>query len=258
MKTKSSAKNKKMSLKDTLFTKLKDRKTLLSLFVFGSIMVTGTVIAFADDAYAQWSMTTSGDTVVSTVGSENITMYNKWQPAIGQVGDAIEFTDATSYGIAHGSESDNPGTSDFGMSVTFTSNPIPEGVGYSGNVIQKGLANKQGQVKISLVPSSGGTVACRIKGTNGYRTIGSKVIVDDGAWHKATCWRTGIMLGLTVDGITRTTTFNPGSIVTDQPLRIGNKLSTADWTDQHFGKTDCTAWVIGLNAREQALKLTPC
>lgn len=106
-----------------------------------------------------------------------------WQQAEGVVGDAVRFGAASSYGVATGTEDENPGTADFALAVTFTSDPIASGVGYSGNVFQKGLYDRQGQVKISAVAARGGTTTCRVKGRNGFRLMRSRVVVDDGAWH---------------------------------------------------------------------------
>ena len=216
--------------------------------------------ASAAESYGQWTMSTTGNTAPSAIGTEDITLYGQWRPATGDLGEAVEFFDhqAIAYGIAVGSESDNPGTQDFAMGVRFTSEPIPAGIGYSGNVMQKGLANKQGQVKISLYPVNGGTTFCRIKGTNGYKVLKSRVDVDNGSYHTAVCWREGGTIGLTVDGVATTAIFDPGSVATTKPVRIGNKSATAGLTDQHFGKNDCSVWAIGDGSREFALSATPC
>ena len=210
--------------------------------------------------YGHWSMTADGDTIPSLVGSEPLTMYGSWGSTEGAVGEAIEFYDkTTAYGIAHGSEPDNAGTDDFAMGVTFTSESPKAGVGFSGNVMQKGRANKLGQVKLSTLPTPfGGATFCRVKGTNGYRLLKSKVIIDDGAFHTAVCWREGATIGLTVDGETLTLGFDPGTVTTDEPVRIANQAAEGNWADQHLGKNDCAVWVIGAGARELALASTPC
>ncbi len=181
-----------------------------------------------------------------------------WQQVVGRVGEAVEFTAATSLGVALGTESQNPGADDFAMSETFTSQPIPAGVGYSGNVMQKGLFGDPGQIKMQLVPTNGGTVSCRIKGTNGAKMLGSRVLVGDGAWHTATCWREGASIGLTVDGVTKSVQWDPGSIANRKRVTIGNKSATADWTDQHLGSVDCSVYTIGAGARNEALSLINC
>lgn len=222
--------------------------------------VTLSSAAPAAQLYGQWSMTTEGDTAPSIVGAEPLTLYGPWRPADGVVGNAIEFYDkSTAFGIAHGSETDNAGTNDFAMGVTFTSESPKSGVGFSGNVMQKGRANEQGQVKLSTLPTPlGGATFCRVKGTNGYRLLKSKVIIDDGAYHTAVCWREDTTIGLTVDGETLTLAFDAGSVTTDEPVRIGNQAAEGNWSDQHFGRNDCSVWVIGAGSRELALSSTPC
>lgn len=210
--------------------------------------------------YDQWSMTTTGDTVPSMIGTADLTLYGLWRPAAGAVDDAVEFYDkSTAYGIAEGSENDNPDTNDFALGVTFTSAPPDSGVGFSGNVVQKGRASQVGQVKISTLPTPrGGAAFCRVEGTNGYQLLKSKVVIDDGAYHSAVCWREGATIGLSVDGETVTLAWDPGSVSNDEPVRIGNQAAEGNWTDQHFGKNDCVVWVIGVGARELAESSTPC
>lgn len=214
----------------------------------------------AAELYGHWSMTTEGNTVPSLVGAEPLTLYGAWRPAGGVVGDAIEFHGrSTAFGIAHGSEPDNAGTNDFAMGVTFTSESPEADVGFSGNIMQKGRANQQGQVKLSVLPTpSGGATFCRVKGTNGYRLLKSKVIIDDGAYHTAVCWREESTIGLTVDGETLTLAFDAGSITTDEPVRIANQAAEGSSADQHLGKNDCAVWVVGDGSRELALSSTPC
>jgi hypothetical protein len=210
--------------------------------------------------YGQWSMTTEGDTVPSLVGAEPLTLYGPWRPTRGVVGEAIEFSGGiTAYGIAHGTEPDNAGSHDFAMGVTFTSESPEAGVGFSGNVMQKGRANEQGQVKLSVLPTPlGGATFCRVKGTNGFKLLKSKVIIDDGAFHTAVCWREAATIGLTVDGETLTLGFDAGTVTTDEPVRIANQAAEGSSADQHLGRNDCSVWVIGAGARELALASTPC
>jgi hypothetical protein len=213
--------------------------------------------ATAADLYGQWPMSASGNVVPSTTGQADMTLSGSWESTTGAVGDAVRFSAATSYGVVAHSEDANPGTGDFAMGVTFTSDPIADAT--SGNIMQKGLANKQGQVKISLNPTLGGRTFCRVKGTNGYKILKSKVVeVDDGGWHTAICWREGTTVGLTVDGITVSLVFDPGSVTTTLPIRIGNKSATAGYTDQHFGMNDCSVWALGAGARALAVGSTPC
>jgi hypothetical protein len=161
-------------------------------------------------------------------------------------------------GVAPRSADINPGVRDFAMSVVFTSREIPNVDTYSGNLAQKGSYDSPGQIKLQLVPAYDGSVDCRINGRNGSRVLSSRINVDDGRWHTASCWRDGSRVGLTVDGTTTAATFDPGSISNNRAFRIGNKSKSADWTDQHFGSNDCTVYLIGDNARTRAADLTPC
>jgi hypothetical protein len=202
-----------------------------------------------------WGMSNVAD---GSRSSGALTFSGDWQQVSGVVGGAVRFDGAPSSGVARGTEDENPGTGDFAMSLVFTSRSIPAGAGYSGNLMQKGYSSSPGQVKLQLVPANGGTVSCRVKGGHGATFVDSNVNVDDGAWHTASCWREGTRIGLTVDGATRTEAFNAGAISNDQPVRIGNKSSAAGPSDQHFGANDCSVYLIGLNARTDATRLTPC
>jgi hypothetical protein len=176
----------------------------------------------------------------------------------GVIGGAVQFTGAPSSGVAEGTGNFNPGVADFAMSLVFTSRAIPSGVGYSGNLIQKGRSYSQGQVKLQLVPAHGGTVLCTVKGSDGARLLPSRVNVDDGKWHTASCWREGSRIGLTVDGVTRTDTLDVGTIASLEPVRVGNKSALAGASDQHVGANDCAVYLIGDNAKAAAARLTPC
>lgn len=216
----------------------------------------------AEDAviFGHWAMTIKGNTVASMIGAENLRLHGPRRSAVGVVGTAVEFfSKSTAYGIAEGTEGHNPYGKDFAMGVTFTSEPVRSGLGFSGNVMQKGRANRQGQVKISTLPTRiGGATFCRVKGTNGYRLLKSKVVIDDGDFHTAVCWRRSSMIGLTVDRETIRDRFDPGLVFTTEPVRIGNQAAAGNWTDQHFGKNDCSVWAIGNGARSVAAASTPC
>jgi hypothetical protein len=168
--------------------------------------------------------------------------------APGKLGDAVELTQAPSIGTVTNSSNDNPGKHNFAIGVVFTSQRISGG-DYSGNLMQKGLYGDPGQVKLELVPDADGTVACRLKGSSGSKTITSTVTVDDGRWHTTVCWRAGSQVGITVDGVVKSRSWNPGYIGNDRNLVLGNKTSRANASDQHFGRTDFASWVIDPNAR---------
>jgi hypothetical protein len=210
--------------------------------------------AQASVVVGEWGMSQVGN----NTSPDDLTFSGDWQQVSGLVGGAVKFTGAPSLGVARGTKDNNPGAGEFAMSVVFTSRSIPAGVGYSGNLMQKGDYSSPGQVKLQLVPANGGTVNCRVKGAYGATLLHSTVNVDEGAWHTASCWREGSRLGLTVDGVTQTDTYNAGPIRNDQPIRVGNKSSTADSSDQHFGANDCSVYLIGADAKADAARLTPC
>jgi hypothetical protein len=218
------------------------------------VVALGATVVLAPAAFAatpgnSWHMDLSDGVVQDVNGTQPMRFSGQGVgSATGRVGGAVEFTRAPSLGTVANSQNDNPGTGNFAMGLVFTSQPIPSGH-YSGNLMQKGLFADRGQVKLQLVPESQGTVDCRIKGTAGAKVLTSTVNVDDGAWHSAVCWRSGTVIGLTVDGVVRSLSWNPGSIANSKLLTLGNKSMSAGSSDQHFGRTDFTTWVIDPDAR---------
>ena len=73
--------------------------------------------------------------------------------------------------------------------------------------------------------------------------------VDEGAWHTAVCWRAGNVVGITVDGVVTSVTWNPGAISNTRNVVLGNKTATAGAVDQLFGRVDFATWVIDPGAR---------
>ena len=206
--------------------------------------------AFAVTPGNSWGMDLSGGVVHDANGTQPMTFTGPgFRSATGYVGGAVELTKAPSLGTAANTRYDNPGTQNFAMGIVFTSQPIPSAGRYTGNLMQKGLFGDPGQVKMQLVQSSQGAVSCRIKGTSGARVITSKVNVDDGAWHRAVCWRAGGVVGVTVDGVVTSLAWSPGSVSNTKDLTLGNKNTKGGASDQHFGRTDFVTWVIDPNAR---------
>lgn len=230
----------------------------LSKAVVGGLALT-TLIA-ASPSYArpvdQWTMKVVDGESPNLAEGLAMTFEGSWRKVRGRVGGAVRFTAATSYGVAHGTRGHNPGSENFAFSETFTSEQIPSG--YSGNLMQKGYFTDPGQIKLQLVPVNGGSVDCRIKGTNGAKILHSPVTVDDGLWHTATCFSRFRSIGLTVDGITRKLRWNPGVVSNSRAVRVGNKSSTAGASDQHLGKVDCAVYTIKGAVRRQALSSVPC
>jgi hypothetical protein len=203
----------------------------------------------------QWPMTVVDGRAPSN-GSTSIGLYGDWQAVSGKVGSAVQFNSATSYGVADGTSGRNPGKANFALGAVFRSNPIPSA--YSGNLIQKGLWGDPGQMKLQVVPDGGGTVNCRIKGAMRAKFIASSVVIDDGAWHTALCWRQGGTLGLTVDGVTRSLQASVGQIANSRALNIANKNDSATSSDQLIGAIDCSVLATGADAVAAANAAIPC
>ncbi len=231
---------------------------MITLPAIAGALSVGAVLALAPAAHAvtpgnSWGMDLSGGVVGDANGTQPMTFTGPGVGSVtGRVGGAVELTRAPSLGTVANTRYDNPGNQNFAMGVVFTSQPIPSSGGYSGNLMQKGLFGDPGQVKLQLVPPAKGTVNCRIKGTSGARIITSSVNVDDGAWHTAVCWRSGSLVGVTVDGVVTSLAWNPGSVSNTKNLTLGNKTAKAGSSDQHFGRTDFATWVIDPNARPVA------
>ena len=217
--------------------------------IVAGLLLLQPLAAFAAVPGNSWGMDLAGGVVPDAQGTQPMTFTGSGiLAASGKVGGAVEFTASPSLGTVAHSQNDNPGTQNFAVGVVFTSRPIPSR-SYSGNLVQKGLFGDAGQVKLQLDTSHGGTVACRIKGRSGATMLVSSVTVDDGAWHTATCWRDGSVVGVTVDGVQRSVTWSPGSIANTKNLTVGNKKSTAGASDQLFGRIDLVTWVIDPDAR---------
>jgi hypothetical protein len=203
-----------------------------------------------------WSMTVVDGRAASLSAAAPMSLYGDWRSVQGKVGGAVQFDTASSYGIADGTGGRNAKKANFALGAEFRSSPIPNG--YSGNVIQKGLWEDSGQVKLQVVPDGGGTVNCRIKGGRAAKFIGSTILVGDSQWHSALCWREGATLGLTVDGVTTTIRADVGNIANVRPLNVANKTASSTWTDQLVGAIDCAVFAIGADARAAASAAIPC
>jgi hypothetical protein len=204
----------------------------------------------------QWTMTVVDGRAAAFGASPPMSLYGDWRSVQGQVGGAVEFEKASSFGVADGTGAHNPKKLNFAFGAMFRSSPIPNG--YSGNLVQKGFWEDAGQIKLQLVPDGGGTVNCRIKGSRTAKFISSSVLVGDNQWHSALCWREGTTLGLTVDGVTSTMAASVGYIANSRPLNVANKTATSTWSDQLIGAIDCAVLATGADARPAAAAAMPC
>ena len=224
------------------------KRTLVTLAAVGIVAI-GATAAQAVTLGSSWGMVPTGSTVADQSGSNrSTTLDGSWAVVTG----GVDWQSAPAGGTVANSAASNPGTADVAIGARITSDPITQGNGYSGNVIQKGLFGDPGQIKAQLIPKNEGTFNCRFKGTSANRLLQAPVSadnVDDGAIHWVMCWREGSTLGVTVDGVTSTVTLNIGSLSNNKNVRVGNKSATAGASDQHFGINYCSAYSYGSGAR---------
>jgi hypothetical protein len=112
----------------------------------------------------------------------------------------------------------DPGTKPFSFGLTMAASATA--VGSESNLLQKGVADAQGQWKLQIggkkkLPSC--VIAGAGKGAKRYLAK-SSVGVLDSKWHTVTCQRTGSQLIIWVDGQNR------GSVAVPSDLSIGNNL----------------------------------
>jgi hypothetical protein len=207
-------------------------------------------------AVVTWTMNVTGNKAADESGTSPLVLAGQWREVAGSIGQAVEFKAAPSLGTARRVAADNPGSDDFAVGQTFRTTTIPNR--YSGNMLQKGFYSDPAQIKLQLLADGGGTVGCLLKGSAADTMLASSVVVDDGNWHNAVCWRTGDMVGLTVDDITASTRLELGDVSNGKSLRVGNKSPSADWQDQLFGSIDCVVYAIGPGARASASAALPC
>lgn len=216
----------------------------LMVAVFGSV-------ANAVTQGNEWGMVASGGEIPEAGGSNrDIDLYGGWASVTG----GVEWNGDNSYGVAANTASSNPGTSEVAIGARITSDPITGRLnvsGYSGNVIQKGLWGDAGQIKAQLVKKNDGTFNCRFKGTSANTILQANANadnVDDGNVHWVVCSRSGNTLTVNVDGDTKSTQLNIGSLSNNKNVHVGNKNGNGDYLDQHFGKNLCSAYAYGSGA----------
>lgn len=192
-----------------------------------------------------WNMETNGSVVQESGGSNRDINLNGDYTTTA---NAVIWNSAPAWGEVVNSASKDPGTQKVAIGAKVTVTNIPSGS--SGNVIQKGFFGSPGQIKLQTLPDNGGEFSCRVKGTNGADFVYNTRVtnVDDGVSHTAFCYRDGNTIGLEVDGLDVSKTFNPGSIDPGLNIFLGNKGSGGDASDQHFGKNLCSAYAYGTSA----------
>jgi hypothetical protein len=110
----------------------------------------------------------------------------------------------------------------------------------SANVMQKGVAGTGSQWKMQIGATQG-RAQCVVAGTGAPTKYiaRSTNTVADGAWHKVLCERSGTVLAVYVDGVSRGQTTIPStlSIGNTMPLRIGAP-NFNNRTDMYHGYLD--------------------
>jgi hypothetical protein len=128
----------------------------------------------------------------------------------------------------------NPFDGDFAYGASLAVKPEQRVPG--ANVIQKGVSAPSpnaNQWKIEL--ENGDRPSCVVIGRDGEpRRAASQVGIADGFWHTVDCLRSGSVLTLQVDNVTRGTVTLPGGLTIDnaEPLRLGG--NTPNQTDNRF------------------------
>jgi len=181
-----------------------------------------------------------------------LTLAGNWSRVAGSAGTGAVRFSLQSYG-SNPATSMSPGTAEVAVTAVLRT-WVPKPVGDHPNVLQHGLYADPGQVKMQITKDGTGRVNCRFKGTlNQIVVTGPWIDVTDGAWHSATCWRSGAVVGVTVDGVTTTRTRDVGSVLPTRALTVASRgLAPADASDQFQGDIDTVVWAIGTGARADA------
>lgn len=115
----------------------------------------------------------------------------------------------------------NPGRRDFRWATK-----VMRTGGYAApNLVQKGEYGDHPASQYKMEYHDG-TATCRVIGSNGHRTVGLRVNLNDGFWHTISCTKHAFTLTINVDGrVLSHGGANVGSITNDKPLTIGGKAS---------------------------------
>ncbi len=141
----------------------------------------------------------------------------------------------------------SPGLRDFRLRVDVL---VDAGEDTDGeNVVQRGLADDLGQIKIEL---DGGAIRCTVKGTDGRVTAEVDSVVVPGVWYRMECGRSGGTVTMTATRLdsgaaeSASSTGAIGEVRTElatTPMSVGGKLTPrnaiASWQpDQLNGAVD--------------------
>jgi concanavalin A-like lectin/glucanase superfamily protein len=203
-----------------------------------------TTLAMAPAATASaaslWHMDElSGSSARDAMGSANGNMKNIQLGQPGVSGTGFGFTGNSA--VLLKSDSLNPGSSNFSYTVhvAFTQNPSSSVGDY--DLMRKGLSSsKGGDYKMEIL--GGGKSSCYFKGSSGKGTVNGPSGLNDGRWHTITCGRSGGTIFITVDGSTKTSSKQIGSISNSATASIGAK---AGGGDEYTGLMDEVSWSLG-------------
>lgn len=207
---------------------------------------------------AVWNMVPSSGVVRDTASGLSLALHGTYTASGGSVwfGSAVP-----SFGSSNDNGRLSPGTQDFAVAAVFSSVSVPRGQGYSPNVVQKGLAGRHAQWKLTLAATDVGTLAqCRFEGSGGRALVrdGSRTRIDNGQAHTVACWRSGSALGITVDGRHTTASRTIGSIAPRSATTVANKNAQGGVEDQLKGWVGCVTYAVGTGARDAALSRVGC
>jgi Concanavalin A-like lectin/glucanases superfamily len=152
----------------------------------------------------------------------------------GSAGKAFEFTKKPSYVTVPDSDSLDPGTGSFSISlkVKFTVNP-PASVG-DYDLLRKGLSTTSGgSYKMEIYHDK---ALCNYRGSGGQAQVNQGPALNDGNWHTIVCARTSSKVTLTVDGTSWTKSKSTGTISNSSSLMVGAKDTKGH--DQYNGDLD--------------------
>jgi hypothetical protein len=215
------------------------------------VLVVAFSLLFVSPAYAyvigdSWGMVPNSNNKINEIsGSDrDITVYGDWETTSN--GNGLVWTKNTGdigYGVAENSSDDDPETRIVAIGARITVSQVL--TGSSGNIIQKGFFNDDGQIKLQVVPANGGTYECRFEGSLGEKFVRSTITdVADGTTDEVYCSRNGSTLSISVNGTVTPATFNVGTIITGRDVYVGNRLG-GDTSDQHYGRNLCSAYSHG-------------
>lgn len=180
-----------------------------------------------------WAYEAASHRLVGTAGELPFDVMGGYAVTDASGAEAVKFTKAPSLGTYTGSDFPAPGTQDFTWTAVMSMDRL--NARSTPNVAQFGLYNGH-QIKLQL--NTRGVPQCVVNGSNGRRILLSAfgTVNDGGKRHVFSCWRRGNTLGVSVDSVSNSTSFDVGSVIPTGRPTIGNRKATGGAKDQLFGK----------------------